>query len=191
MKKIISVLNKKSHFVYKKFPVGLTFIAAICILQSSVIAQMKKNTVSKHINNADSLKGITIHQEINFKVSPQRVYETLLSSKQFSDCTKKSFGDFTAMSAIIDSTVGGTFSVFDGHIIGRILELVPNQRIVEAWRVVDWPAGVYSIAKFEFKPQGYGTRLIFDHIGFPEGLKEHLSIGWQQHYWGALITYLQ
>ena len=65
--------------------------------------------------------------------------------------------------------------------------MVPDQRIVEAWRVVDWPAGVYSIAKFEFKPQGSGTQLIFDHIGFPEGLKEHLSIGWQQHYWDALI----
>jgi len=83
------------------------------------------------------------------------------------------------MSANIDSVVGGTFSLFDGHIIGRILELVPNQRIVEAWRVVDWPAGVYSIARFEFKPQGSGIHLIFDHVGFPEGLKEHLSIGWQ------------
>lgn len=190
MKKVISMLNKNSHFVYKKFPVGLAIIAAIFFLQSSVVAQIK-NTMGEHINNVDSLKGITIHQEINFKVSPQRVYETLLSSKQFSECTKKSFADFTAMSANIDSTVGGTFSVFDGHIIGRILELVPNQRIVEAWRVVDWPAGVYSITKFEFKPQGSGTKLIFDHIGFPEGLKEHLSIGWQQHYWGALIKYLQ
>jgi len=177
--------------VYKIFPVALAFIPVIFILQSSVVAQMKKNTMSEHINNADSLKGITIHQEINFTVSPQRVYEVLLSSKQFSDCTKKSFGDFTATSANINSAVGGTFSVFDGHIIGRILELVPNQRIVEAWRVVDWPAGVYSIAKFEFKPQGSGTILIFDHIGFPEGLKEHLSIGWQQHYWEALIKYLQ
>jgi activator of HSP90 ATPase len=152
---------------------------------------MKSNTIGKHSNAKDSLKGITIHQEINFKVTPQRLYRTLLSSKEFSDCTKKSFDNFTAMSANIDSTVGGTFSLFDGHIIGRILELVPNQRIVEAWRVIDWPAGTYSIAKFEFKPQGAGAKLIFDHIGFPEGLKEHLSIGWQQHYWDALANYLQ
>ena len=191
MKQIILMLNKMNHFAYKKFPVGLTFIATIFILQSSVVAQVNKNTMTEHINNADSAKGITIHQEINFKASPQLVYETLLSSKRFSDCIKKSFSDFTAMSANIDSAVGGAFSVFDGHIIGRILELVSNQRIVEAWRVVDWPAGVYSITKFEFKQQGAGTKLIFDHIGFPEGLKEHLSAGWQQHYWEALINYLQ
>jgi len=181
----------KSHFLYKKIPVRLFFISAIFSLQSSAIAQETKTTMSEHINNADSLEGITIHQEVNFSVSPQRLYETLLSSKQFSDCTKKSFGNFTERSANIDSTVGGAFSLFDGHIIGRILELVPNQRIVEAWRVVDWPDGVYSIAKFEFKPQSSGTKLIFDHVGFPEGLKEHLSIGWTQHYWEALTKYFQ
>lgn len=170
---------------------AITLLAAIVILQSSIVAQTKNNAMSEHYNNADSLKGITIHQEINFKVSPQRVYETLLSSKQFSTCTKKSFGNFTAMSATIDSTVGGSFSVFDGHIVGRILELVPNQRIVEAWRVVDWPAGTYSIAKFELEPQGSGTKLVFDHIGFPEGLKEHLSKGWQEHYWDALNKYFE
>ena len=181
----------KSHFLFKKVPVSLAFIAVIFSLQSSAVAQDTKTTMNEHINNADSVKGITIHQEVNFSVSPRRLYETLLSSKQFSDCTKKSFSNFTARSANIDPTVGGVFSLFDGHIIGRILELVPNQRIVEAWRVADWPDGVYSIAKFEFRPQSSGTKLIFDHVGFPEGLKEHLSIGWTQHYWEALTKYLQ
>jgi len=39
--------------------------------------------------------------------------------------------------------------------------------------------------------QGTGTQLIFDHIGFPEGLKQHLSIGWQEHYWDAFAKYLE
>jgi len=142
-------------------------------------------------NGSDSANSIVIHQETDFKVPPQKVYETLISSKEFSDCIKKSFADFSPKSAIIDPNVGGSFSLFDGHIIGRMLELVPNQRIVEAWRVVDWPAGYYSIAKFEFKAQGAGTHLVFEHIGFPEGLKQHLSEGWQQHYWDALKKYFQ
>ena len=183
-------MNKPKGF--KQLPVFVIFIAVTIIFQSHVVAQKNnKNSMSEHVNNADSVKGITIHQEIYFNVTPQQVYQALLSSKQFSDCTKKSFNMFTATSAKIDPTEGGIFSVFDGHIIGRILELVPNQRIVEAWRVVDWPAGVYSIAKFEFKTQGSGTQLIFDHIGFPDGLKEHLTIGWQQHYWDAMTKYFQ
>ena len=150
-----------------------------------------KNMMTEKVNNADSAKGITIHQSAYFNVAPARVYSALLSSVAFSACTKKSFDMFTASSAKIDSVVGGTFSLFDGHITGRILELVPNQRIVEAWRVVDWPAGVYSIARFDISAEGSGTRVTFEHVGFPEGLKEHLSIGWQQHYWDAMTNYFQ
>jgi len=175
----------------KTFSVAGIFFMFISFIPSLTAQVTKKNNMSEHVNNADSAKGITIHQEIYFEVSPKALYEALLSSSEFSDCTKKSFDNFTAASATIDPKEGGIFSVFDGHIIGRILELVPNQRIVEAWRVVDWAPGIYSIAKFEFKSQGVGTELIFDHIGFPDGLKEHLSVGWQQHYWDALTKYFK
>ena len=191
MKQKLMIQNRNLRFMSKPVVVISSLIITIFFIQPFLFAQKELNTTGAQGNAGDSLNGITIHQEINFKVTPQRLYRTLLSSKEFSACTKKSFNNFTAMSANIDSTVGGTFSLFDGHIIGRILELVSNERIVEAWRVVDWPAGVYSMAKFEFKPQDSGTKLIFDHIGFPEGLKGHLSIGWQQHYWDALIYYLQ
>jgi len=172
-------------------PVAIFIVAAI-FYQSRAVAQAgSSSTMTEHINKSDSAKGITIHQEIYFNVDAKRLYQVLLSSDQFSAMTKKSFDMFTASSAKINAEEGGIFSVFDGHIIGRILELVPNQRIVEAWRVVDWPPGIYSIARFEFKASGQGTKLIFDHTGFPDGLKEHLSTGWQQHYWDALKKYLQ
>lgn len=145
--------------------------------------------MTEKVNNTDSAKGITIHQSAYFRVEPAQVYKVLLSSAEFGACTKKSFDMFTTSSAKIDPVVGGAFSLFDGHITGRILELVPDQRIVEAWRVVDWPAGVYSIARFDLSAEGTGTRLTFEHVGFPEGLKEHLSEGWQQHYWDAMTKY--
>jgi activator of HSP90 ATPase len=127
-------------------------------------------------------KAITIHQEIDFKASPRRLYEALLDTKQFSA--------FSARPAEIHREVGGAFSLFGGHIIGRNVELVPSQRIVQAWRVVTWPEGVYSIARFELKAQGSGTRLVFDHVGFPEGLRDHLAEGWESNYWTLLKKYL-
>ncbi len=179
------------YIILKKNSPILALIIFIFLLQPPLAAQMKSTKMNAAEKSTDSSTGIIIHQEISFNARPQQIYEVLLSSTAFSACTKKSFDNFTATSAHIDSVVGGTFTVFDGHIIGRILELVPNQRIVEAWRVVDWPAGIYSIAKFEFEPQGSGTKLIFDHTGFPQGLKEHLALGWQEHYWEALTKYLQ
>jgi activator of HSP90 ATPase len=162
----------------KKLPVIGAFFMALVFLHDSSFAQTKDTN-------------ITIRQSAYFKVPPERVYGILLSSAEFSASTKKSFDMFTATSANIDPVVGGVFSLFDGHITGRILELVPNQRIVEAWRVVDWPAGVWSIARFDLSAEGGGTRLNFEHVGFPDGLKEHLSEGWQQHYWDAMTKYFQ
>lgn len=94
------------------------------------------------------------------------------------------------MSAKIEARAGGAFSLFDGHIIGRNIELVPDRRIVQAWRVVDWPEGIYSIARFELDAQGSGTRLVFDHTSFPAGLHDHLASGWQERYWAPLKKYL-
>lgn len=173
----------------KNLAVMGSLMLVIALQQSPAFAQLKSNSPGRQA--MDSTNRIAIHQEIHFKVSPSRLYAALLSSKEFSASTKLSFEDFTATSANIDSALGGTFSLFDGHIVGRILELVPDERIVEAWRIVDWPPGAYSIARFELRPQGTGTQLIFDHIGFPDGLKEHLALGWQQHYWDALAKYLQ
>ena len=54
---------------------------------------------------------------------------------------------FLERPAEINREAGGAFSLFKGHIIGRNVELIPNQRIVQAWRVVTWPEGAYSIRK--------------------------------------------
>jgi activator of HSP90 ATPase len=124
-----------------------------------------------------------IHQEEDFKTNPARIYEALLDARQFS-----SFSGGRA--AEIHREVGGAFSIFAGHILGRNLELAPNRRIVQAWRVVPWPEGIYSIARFELVEQGSGTRVILDHTGFPSELAEHLESGWTENYWTPLQKYL-
>ncbi len=121
-----------------------------------------------------------IHQEVDLSASPAQIYEALLDSKRFSA--------LTGGPAEIDPKAGGAFSCFGGHIVGRNVELVPHQRIVQAWRAVAWPEGVYSIARFELKSQGTGTRVVFDHTGFPADQRDHLAAGWEEHYWRALRT---
>jgi activator of HSP90 ATPase len=138
--------------------------------------------ITSSMVSAQSDKSITIHQEIEFNASPQQLYEALLDNKQFAE--------FSGRPAEINREAGGAFSLFKGHIVGRNLELIPNERIVQAWRVVTWPEGAYSIVRFELKPQGSGTRVVFDHIGFPEGLHDHLAAGWEENYWSLLKKYL-
>jgi activator of HSP90 ATPase len=134
-----------------------------------------------NVLSAQTDKSIVIHQEIDLNATPQKVYEALLDSKQFTE--------FSGRAAEINRDVGGASLLFQGHIIARNLELVPNQRIVQAWRVVTWPEGDWSIARFDLKPQGAGTTIVFDHIGFPEGLHNHLAQGWDENYWSLLKKY--
>ncbi len=137
----------------------------------------------------------SIHQEPVFQVSRRRVYEALTDFRQFDKIVQLSQAMQSGMTlgkkaTEISRQVGGAFTLFGGHIIGRHIELVPDRRIVQAWRVVDWIPGVYSIVKFELNEQGSGTRIIFDHTGFPEGKAQHLAEGWKANYWEPLQKYL-
>jgi activator of HSP90 ATPase len=125
----------------------------------------------------------SIHQEVIVQTNAQRIYAAMLTSSQFSAFTG---GKPTE----IDAKAGGAFSCFGGMISGRIVELVENRRIVQAWRAGNWPEGVYSIVRFELEPQGSDTKIIFDQSGFPPDNREHLEVGWHKMYWEPLKAYL-
>jgi activator of HSP90 ATPase len=137
----------------------------------------------------------SIHQEPVFTASPMRVYEALTDAKQFTRIVQLS-GALEAMHlpdkpAEISREAGGAFALYGGYITGRHVELVPDVRVVQAWRAGDWPPGVYSIAKFELVKQGSGSKIVFDHTGFPKGEAESLASGWKTHYWEPLARVLK
>jgi activator of HSP90 ATPase len=137
-----------------------------------------------------------IHQERIFKARPQRVYEALTIEGQFDKIIQLSgVMKANAMAQLQSPTklsrdAGGEFALFGGYIVGRQIELVPNELIVQAWRVRGWGRGIYSIARFDLTDQGESTNLVFDHRAFPKGQAEHLASGWQEHYWDPLTKFL-
>lgn len=136
----------------------------------------------------------SIHQEPVFQASRRRVYEALTDPQQFEKVTRLSAA-MRSMApgtkpAEIDRRVGGTFLIFGGYVSGRHIELVPNERLVQAWRPQSWKPGEYSIVKFELVEHGAGTRILFDHRGFPDGTGDHLAAGWKGNYWEPLKQYL-
>ena len=137
----------------------------------------------------------SIHQESVFTVNRKRLFDALTDSNQFDKVSKLGVAmnsgtpPGTAPTKI-SREVGGAFSLFGGHILGRHIELVPNQRIVQAWRLSNWPTGLYSIARFELIEQGSGAKIVFDHTGFPKGDADHLAEGWKGNYWEPLKKFL-
>jgi len=137
----------------------------------------------------------SIRQQVEFSASPHRVYEALLDEAQFDKIVRLSAAAAFATRAgaaptHIDRKVGGAFSLFGGYITGLQIEMVPDARIVQAWRAGGWGAGAYSIARFELTPAGAATRLVLEHRGFPDDQAAHLAAGWHDNYWQPITKFL-
>jgi activator of HSP90 ATPase len=124
-----------------------------------------------------------IHHVVSFDASPQQPYEVLTNAD--------SFALLTGAPAEIDPSAGGAFSLFGGQIVGRNLELVSGERLVQAWRVAGWDPGVYSVARFELRPEASGSVLVFDHTAFPEEAHADLDAGWHAMYWEPIRKHLK
>jgi activator of HSP90 ATPase len=160
---------------------GLATALGSLAVGSEALANTQQAPKEKPGAAADKIR-TSLHQEITFNANPQRIYEALLASKQFSA--------LTGLSAEIDPKGGGAFTMFGGLIVGRNVELIPNQRIVQAWRPTHWDPGIYSIVKFELERLGSETKVVLDHRGFPEGEFDSLNSGWKQRYWDPLKKFL-
>ena len=127
----------------------------------------------------------TIEQTATFNASPHDVYELLMDSEKHSQ--------FTGAKATISREVGGSFTAYDGQLSGTILELVPDAKIVKAWRGSDegWVPGHYSTATFSLEEIEGGTRLNFVQTGVPEQSFDSINQGWQTYYWPKMKEFFE
>jgi activator of HSP90 ATPase len=136
-----------------------------------------------------------IRQEVTFDASPQRVYQALTTTKDFDRITRLSDGANLLAAAgakptSISTEIGGPFTLFGGYITGRHLEMLPDERLVQAWRAGSFKPGDFSIATFSLKAEGSKTKLNFEQRGFPNGNGVSLAPGWHAHYWEPLAKFL-
>jgi activator of HSP90 ATPase len=185
----VSVNSIRSLSTHTRRQAIAAFAASLCALATAPLTRARAQAsaaqepaMTEKPSSAANAARTAIHYEIEFKASPQRFYQAILDEKQFAA--------FTGLAATINPTPGGAFSQFGGLVVGRNIELLTNQRIVQAWRPTHWDAGMYSIVRFELKPRNDELTLLFDHTGFPAGEYDHLDFGWHSHYWDPLKKFL-
>ncbi len=127
-----------------------------------------------------------IHQEAVIKASPEQVYEFLTSGEIF--------GATTGMPAQMSAREGEPFALFGGRVEGRQVELVPGERVVQAWRFGsahpdEWEPGVYSVVRFSMRAEDGATRLVIDHNGMPPEWEEHIRSGYPTFYEAPLTRH--
>ena len=123
----------------------------------------------------------SINQEFTIAAKPEQVYAAFMDEARHSA--------FTGSTASISNEIGGRAEMHDGQIIAQNIELEPNRKIVQAWRVAAWEDGVYTLLRIGLAAEGSGTRLTLDQTGCPEDMTEHLPAGWEARYWQPMKAY--
>jgi activator of HSP90 ATPase len=112
-------MNAKSKLEGLASPTRRELMASIFLagcgssLSISAWGQSKESKMAS-VPSSDANKSRTsLHQEIDYKASAERIYQVLLSSKDFSA--------FSGAAAEIDPKPGGSFSMFGGLVGGATL----------------------------------------------------------------------
>src|SRR5262249_34609463 len=102
-------------------------LVVAAMLATSIHAQQAQPKARPEITRAEE----AIHQEVTIKAGRSRVYNALTDEKQFDGVVKLSAANqamhLAAGGSRISREVGGAFSLFGGQILGRQVELVPNE----------------------------------------------------------------
>jgi activator of HSP90 ATPase len=131
------------------------------------------------------MKTKNIFQTATIKATAQEVYEALLDENKHAA--------FTGAEAIIGNKVKGKFSVYDGYCHGYNIELVKNEKIVQAWHFAEdgWPDEHFSTCTFLLEQIGNETKLTFTQTDVPEHKVTALEGGWKEYYWKPLADFLE
>ena len=124
---------------------------------------------------------MSIHLETELPTTPDRVYELLVNGAKL--------GTVTGKPGKGGGSSGAAFTLFDGWVEGRQIELVAGERVVQAWRFSEWEAGCYSLVRFTLSGEGDRTRVVVDHSAYPEEYHEHLSSNWDPFYFSPMCAY--
>jgi len=181
-----------AHFLGRR---GFGLAAASALGTLGVVAGARSQPAAPEAEGMGVSHGnAAIHQEVVFRAAPARVYQVLTDPALF-DRVVQASGAMQAMGirpsrVQMSAEPGGAFSMFGGYITGRHIEMSPGVRLVQAWRSRAWAPHIYSIARFELAVHPEGTKLSFDHTGFPNDDAMGLATGWHAHYWVPMAKVL-
>lgn len=121
---------------------------------------------------------VTVTDNEEFRTTAEELYQTFTDPSRLAAFTRSPPKVFEG------AQKGGKFELFGGNVSGEYLELESPKKIVQSWRLGQWPAGHYSTLRIEFDQNDVDhvtvMRVTWD--GVPAGQEEVTKRNWLEYY---------
>lgn len=150
-------------------------------------ANAKPTTDSKSSSTsgkASLVNTTTVNTYEEFRTTAVELYNTFTSPERLAAFTR------TPPKVFEGAHVGGKFELFGGNVSGKFTELEKPIKIVQQWRLAQWPDGHYSNLKIEFDQNEIDavTVMRVTWEGVPVGQEEVTRRNWGEYYVRSMKT---
>ncbi|KAF1813972.1 hsp90-like protein [Eremomyces bilateralis CBS 781.70] len=121
---------------------------------------------------------VTLNDDAEFRTSADQLYQTFTDPQRVAAFTR------AAPSQWEGARQGGKFELFGGNVSGEFVELAAPTRIVQKWRLAQWPAGHFSTLAIHFDQNNVDgvTVMRVNWEGVPAGQEEVTKRNWGEYY---------
>ncbi len=124
----------------------------------------------------------SIEQTYNIKASPEAVWRALTDQKEIQE--------WSGANAYFIPQAGAQYTLWDGTIGGKIVQVVPLRKLVQTWKPQEWTRDD-SVVTFTLTPTRDGTRVDLLHVNVEESDYDGTTEGWDIYYLGVIKKMLE
>lgn len=152
---------------------------AVRTLQNSQIgASSSSSAAAPTTKTTSSVNTTTVTDTEEFRAPASELYQTFTDPARISAFTR------AAPKLFEGAKVGGKFELFGGNVAGEYLELNEPTKIVQSWRLDQWPKGHYSRLEINFDQNDVDnvTVMRVTWSGVPIGQEDVTKRNWGEYY---------
>ncbi|KAG9256899.1 Hsp90 co-chaperone AHA1 [Emericellopsis atlantica] len=135
-------------------------------------------TSTTQSSSSSKVNTTTVTDSVEFRTTAQEAYQVFVDPQRIAAFTRAPPKVFEG------AKEGGKFELFGGNVSGEYLELDEPKKVVQSWRLAQWPANHYSTLKIEFDQNDVDhvtiMRVTWD--GVPVGQEEVTKRNWTEYY---------
>tara|TARA_R110002060_G_scaffold13295_3_gene18889 strand:+ start:680 stop:1414 length:735 start_codon:yes stop_codon:yes gene_type:complete len=135
-------------------------------------------TATQTTKTSSSVNTTTVTDTEEFRAPATELYQTFTDPQRISAFTR------AAPKLFEGAKKGGKFELFGGNVAGEYLELVEPTKIVQSWRLDQWPKDHYSRLEINFDQNDVDnvTVMRVSWSGVPVGQEEVTKRNWREYY---------